>query len=151
MMTIKVGEKAPDFTLTDHNGEIFNLSDNLGRGGIVIYFYPRDNTPGCTTEAKSFRDLYEDFRREGAEVVGISSDGSQKHREFAGRHELPFRLLSDEEGKIRKLYGIPKTLGIIPGRVTFVLDDLGIVRLVFDSQTKVSEHVDRALEIIRGL
>jgi peroxiredoxin Q/BCP len=146
---VKVGERAPDFALPDANGREVRLADFRGRP-VVLYFYPKDDTPGCTKEACSFRDQYQDFRDAGAEVIGVSSDSSDSHRRFAERHRLPFTLLADQGGKVRKLYGVPATLGLLPGRVTFVIDAEGVVRHAFNSQLAATRHVGEALDVLRG-
>src|SRR3989338_7689460 len=111
---IKVGDTAPDFTLQNQEGKPVRLKDFLGKKNIVLYFYPKDETPGCTKEACAFRDSYEVFKEEGAEVIGISSDSADSHRRFASHHRLPFTLLSDEGGEVRKLYGVGSPLGLLP-------------------------------------
>jgi thioredoxin-dependent peroxiredoxin len=118
---------------------------------VVLYFYPKDETPGCTKEACAFRDSYEVFAEAGAEVIGVSSDSVDKHAAFAGHHELPFTLLSDEGGQVRKSYGVPSTLGILPGRVTYVIDRTGTVRHVFNSMTNIGRHVNDALDVVKTL
>jgi peroxiredoxin Q/BCP len=118
---------------------------------VVLYFYPKDNTSGCTAEACAFRDSHEVFSEAGAEVIGVSSDSVAKHTGFADKHKLPFTLLSDQGGKVRKLYGVPAVLGLIPGRVTYVIDREGIVRQVFNSMTNISGHVNDALEMVKQL
>ena len=150
-MGIRVGDVAPDFTLPSQDGSSVALNALLGKGPVVLYFYPKDDTPGCTAEACSFRDAYEDFKEAGAEVVGISSDSAGAHRDFADKHRLPFVLVSDAGGKVRKLYGVPSTLGLLPGRVTYVIDAAGVVRHVFNSQLNPTKHVREALEILRTL
>ena len=148
---IQSGDTAPDFTLPSQSGEPVRLGDRLGQRVVVLYFYPKDNTPGCTAEACAFRDSYEVFTEAGAEVIGISSDSAARHAAFAGQHQLPFTLLSDQGGKIRKLYGVPAVLGLLPGRVTYVIDRQGTVRHVFGSMTSIGQHVSDALEIVRQL
>ncbi len=118
---------------------------------VVLYFYPKDNTPGCTTEAKAFRDHYEAFRDMGAEVIGVSSDSIGSHRDFATSCSLPFTILSDEGGKVRKLYGVPSSMGLFPGRVTYVIDTKGVVRHVFNSQMNPAKHVEEAMKIIEAI
>jgi peroxiredoxin Q/BCP len=140
---------APDFTLPKQDGSSVSLKELLAKGAVVLYFYPKDDTPGCTVEACSFRDAYEDFKDAGAEVVGISSDSAGSHRAFADKHRLPFTLVSDAGGKVRKLYGVPSTLGLLPGRVTYVIDAGGVVRHVFNSQLNVGKHVTEALEVLK--
>src|SRR5271166_6434982 len=131
---VGVGDLAPDFTLPSSTGEMVSLSDFRGKSEVVLFFYPKDDTPGCTAEACSFRDSHEAFREAGAEVIGVSSDSSDSHRKFAGRYGLPFRLLSDPKGELRSRFGVPKTLGLLPGRVTYLIDRHGIVRHIFSSQ-----------------
>ena len=148
---LAVGDPVPYFTLPDQNGQPVHLADVLARGHVVLYFYPKDETSGCTAEACSFRDQYEVFREAGAEVIGVSGDSVASHQQFAQHHRLPFTLLSDAKGAIRKLYGVQNTLGIIPGRVTFVIDRNGILRYSFNSQMNPLRHVPEALAILKGL
>ena len=148
---IRAGDKAPDFTLPSQSGEPVRLYDRLGERVVVLYFYPRDNTPGCTAEACAFRDSYEVFAEAGAEVIGVSSDSVDKHAAFAGHHELPFTLLSDQGGRVRKSYGVPAVVGLIPGRVTYVIDRQGTVRHSFSSMTNIGQHVSDALKVVRRL
>lgn len=151
MAGLRVGERAPNFSLPDENGERVSLEDLRARGPVVVYFYPRDDTPGCTVEACTFRDSYEDFVEAGARVVGISADGDGSHRSFKEKHGLPFVLLTDVDGSVAASYGVKKTLGLLPGRVTFVVDREGVVQSVFDSQIRVRHHVGQALEVVRRL
>jgi peroxiredoxin Q/BCP len=147
-----VGDVAPDFTLPSQSGEEVSLGDFLGRKrAIVLFFYPKDDTPGCTKEACSFRDGYEQFEKLEAEVIGISSDSVKSHERFVEKHGLPFVLLSDEGDQVRKLYGVPNTLGLFPGRVTYVIDKEGVVRHVFSSQLGVTRHVEQALEALEAI
>ena len=148
---IQVGDKAPDFTLVSQSGEPVRLYDRIGDGVVVLYFYPKDETRGCTAEACAFRDSHEVFAKAGAEVIGVSSDSPGKHAAFAEHHKLPFTLLSDKGGQIRKSYGVPAALGLIPGRVTYVIDRTGTVRHVFNSLTNISQHVSDALEVVQRL
>jgi len=147
---IRVGAKAPDFTLPSQSGKLVSLGDFLGRRPVVLFFYPKDNTLGCTKEVCAFRDDFEQFGKLDAEVIGISSDTVQSHRAFAQKHDLPFALLSDKGGKVRKLYGVPNTLGLFPGRVTYVIDEQGVVRHIFSSQLGVERHVEEAISALRG-
>jgi len=148
---IGAGDTAPDFTLPSQAGEPVRLRDRLGERAVVLYFYPKDETPGCTREACAFRDSYEAFTEAGADVIGVSSDSAGRHAAVASHHSLPFTLLADEGGKVRKSYGVPSTLGLLPGRVTYVIDRGGIVRHVFSSQTSIGRHVGDALEIVKKL
>ena len=149
---VGVGDVAPDFTLPSQSGEEVSLRDFIGRKrAIVLFFYPKDDTPGCTKEACSFRDGYEQFEELQAEVIGISSDSVRSHERFVEKHGLPFVLLSDEGGEVRKLYGVPNTLGLFPGRVTYVIDEEGVVRHVFSSQLQAARHVEQALEALEAI
>ena len=148
---VKVGDRAPDFTLLSLTGEPVSLSSFLGKKDVVLYFYPKDNTPGCTAEACSFRDSYEVFQEAGAEVIGISSDSEKSHQQFAKQHHLPFILLSDLGGVVRKHYGVPATFGLLPGRVTYIIDKQGIVRHIFSSQFSPQMHVAEALKVLQAL
>ncbi len=148
---VQVGDKAPDFTLPSQTGEQVRLYDRLNDRVVVLYFYPKDNTSGCTAEACAFRDSYEVFGEAGAEVIGVSSDSVDRHAGFAGKYNLPFTLLSDQGGQVRKTYGVPATLGFVPGRVTYVIDRAGTIRLVFNSMTNIGKHVNDALDMVRQL
>jgi peroxiredoxin Q/BCP len=150
MPKLKIGDTAPDFSLSDASGKEISLKQFKGKQSVVLYFYPKDNTPGCTAQACSFRDQYEDFKDLGAEVIGVSSDSENSHQGFAAQHQLPFILLSDSGGQLRKQFGVPSTLGLLPGRVTYVIDKAGIVRHIFNSQLKATQHVQEALEILRS-
>jgi len=151
-MTLVVGDKAPNFTLSSGSGEKVTLSDLLAKRSVVLFFYPKDDTPGCTVEACTFRDHYEAFQQAGAEVVGVSSDGEASHTKFASKHRLPMTLLTDPDGKVRSLFGVQASLlGLLPGRVTFVIDRAGTIRHVFESQLRVKSHVEQALEVVRRL
>jgi peroxiredoxin Q/BCP len=150
-MTLSVGDKAPDFTLPSSSGEPLTLSELYGRRTVVLYFYPKDDTPGCTVEACSFRDRYDAFTEAGAEVVGVSSDSADSHGRFASKHKLPMKLVSDGDKKLRALYGVKATLGLLPGRATFVIDRKGIVRHVFVSQLRFGRHAEEALEVVKRL
>ena len=148
---LQVGQPAPNFTLKTTTGSTFRLQDQRGRH-VVLYFYPKDDTPGCTAEACSFRDQYEDFQDLGAEVVGISSDSEASHQKFTAKHRLPFELLADEQGAVRKLYEVPRALlGLLPGRVTFVIDKHGVIQYIFNSLTGATDHVRKAKAVIQGL
>jgi peroxiredoxin Q/BCP len=118
-MKVNVGSEAPDFSLNSQNNEKVTLSQFRKKKNVVLYFYPKDETPGCTKEACTFRDSYELFKDLGAEVIGVSADTAESHRAFAENHNLPFTLLSDLHNEARKLYGATSTLGLFPGRVTF--------------------------------
>jgi peroxiredoxin Q/BCP len=148
---LRVGDPAPDFTLPDQQGRPVHLAEYLGKGPIVIYFYPRDYSTGCTAEACAFRDSYTVFTEAGAEVMGISSDSIESHRRFAEERHLPFLLLCDAHASVRRLYKVSPTLGFIPGRVTYVLDQAGTIRHIFSSQINATQHVKEALATISSL
>jgi peroxiredoxin Q/BCP len=146
---VQVGDLAPDFTLPTQTGELFSFHGLLGKSAIVLYFYPRDNTGGCIVEACSFRDSYEVFKEAGAEVIGISSDSVKSHRKFAQKYQLPFTLLSDKSGAVRKLFGVPSTFIVLAKRVTYVIDKQGIVRHIFSSEYMPQKHIKEALNTIK--
>ena len=149
---LQIGDQAPEFSLKTTTGETFLLSEQRGRRSIVLYFYPKDDTPGCTAEACSFRDQYEEFQELGAEVVGVSSDNEASHQKFTQKHRLPFPLLADPGGKVRKLYEVPRALlGLLPGRVTFVIDKQGIIQYIFNSMNRATDHVAQAKEVLLRL
>lgn len=151
-MKIKSGSKIPLFALMDQDGKLFEIKELLGWKNFVIYFYPKDDTPGCTKEACSFRDQFEDFQDAGAEVIGISADTVESHKRFAEKHRLKFRLLSDTGNQVRKTFGVPADLlGLIPGRVTYIVDKTGTVQHVFNSQFNSARHVTEALKILNTL
>lgn len=147
-MALNVGDKLPVFSAIDSNGILFESTSIVGMQPVVIYFYPKDDTPGCTIQACTFRDQYQDFKEAGAEVIGISSDSIQSHQKFAKRYKLPFILLSDGDKKIRKTFQVPTNLfGLLPGRVTYVADRNGIIQLIFDS-ISAKIHITKALAIL---
>jgi peroxiredoxin Q/BCP len=151
---IAEGTPAPDFTLSDQNGEKVTLSKLKG-APVVIYFYPKDDTPGCTKEACDFRDSFANFKKAGATILGISPDSEQSHAKFAKKFELPFTLLADDDKNVCEAYGVwkeksmygKKYMGV--ERATFVIDAKGIVRNVF-SKVKVDGHSTAVLEAIKA-
>ena len=143
-MTVKVGDKAPEFTLPSQMGDNVSLSEFFGKKNVVLYFYPKDETTGCTKEACTFRDKYEELTKLDAEVIGVSGQSVESHISFASHYGLPFILLSDEGNNIRGLYGVPSSMGIIPGRVTYIIDKKGMVRHILNSQTQTQKHVEEA-------
>ncbi|NAS11829.1 peroxiredoxin [Poritiphilus flavus] len=148
-MGLKLGDSIPDFSLKDQNGNWFHLKELIGNKPLVIFFYPKDYTPGCTKEVCDFRDRYEDFQELGAEVVGISSDSEKMHQRFAQSYKLPFTLLSDKGGKVRKLFKVEsKFFNLLPGRETFVVDKSGKLILVFNS-INATNHMPMALKAIQ--
>ncbi len=150
-MKVKVGDKAPDFTLPSQMGDNVTLSEFFGKKNIVLYFYPKDESIGCTKEACSFRDSYQELTELGAEVLGVSGQSVESHKSFATHYGLPFILLSDEANKVRELYGVPATMGIIPGRVTFIIDKNGVVRHIFNSQSQAQRHVEEAKKALQEI
>ena len=151
-MTLSVGDRAPEFTLPASGGKSLSLAElTAGQKAVVVYFYPKDDTPGCTVEACGFRDSYDVFTEAGARVVGISSDSVESHRAFATDCSLPFKILSDADGEVRKRYGVPSSMGFLPGRVTYVIDRGGVVRYIFSSQLHATRHAQEALESLRAI
>jgi peroxiredoxin Q/BCP len=150
MSKIDVGSMIPEFSLKDQHGEIFNIKDLIGKKNLVIYFYPKDDTPGCTKEACYFQDQYEVFRDADAEIIGISGQSVESHFAFAKKYDLSFILLSDTGNKLRKKFGVPSNIfGLLPGRVTYVVNKEGKVTYMFNSQSKATKHVDEALRILQ--
>ncbi len=148
-MSLTVGDTIPEFKLTDQNGEPFDIKSVKGKSNLVIYFYPKNFTPGCTKEACSFRDSYEDFKELGAEVIGISSDSKKSHNQFAKKHQLPFTLLSDSKGVVKRKFGVKNNLfGLIPGRETFVVNKEGIIIFTFNSMN-AERHIKEALKVLK--
>jgi peroxiredoxin Q/BCP len=149
MARIQPGDRAPDFTVKTHSGETITLSELLKENIVVLFFYPKDGTSICTAEACAFRDAYDEFVRAGAMVIGISADGEASHNRFAAQHKLPYHLIGDTDGKLRKAFGVPKTLGLLPGRVTYVIDRAGVVRLAFQAVLGSESHVREALAMVK--
>ena len=151
MGEIKVGDELPLFGAKDQNGNDFYVASVLYAKALVIYFYPKDDTPGCTKQACFFRDQYEEFKDLGVEVIGISGDSVESHEKFAAEYKLPFTLLTDKGKSLRKLFGVKTNLlGLLPGRVTYVIDKKGVVRLVFDSMNAES-HFLKVLDAVKKL
>ena len=150
-MAVNVGDKAPDFALPSQMGDSVTLSEYFGKKSVVLYFYPKDESLGCTKEACTFRDSYEVFTNLGAEVLGVSGQSIESHKSFASHHGLPFLLLSDADNKVRHLYGVPATMGIIPGRVTYIIDKKGVVRHIFNSQYQPEKHVEEAKQMLEKI
>jgi thioredoxin-dependent peroxiredoxin len=151
MKKVEVGSSVPQFTLPDQNGNEFSINSVIGKKNLVIYFYPKDDSPGCTKEACAFRDQFEVFNEADAMIIGISGQSVESHKQFAEKYHLTFTLLSDEGDKVRKLFGVPSSLGMIPGRVTYIVDKSGKVVYVFNSQTQATKHVEEALRILKEL
>ncbi len=151
-MSIKIGDKCPIFSLLDQKGEMYNLNDVIGRKNCVIYFYPKDNTWGCTKQACSFRDAFQDFVDLGCEVIGISSDSVSSHKLFSEKYNLNFPILSDSKDEVRNLFGVPKSLfGLLKGRVTYIIDKNGIVVWVFNSQVNSVAHISKAISFVKEM
>jgi peroxiredoxin Q/BCP len=148
MALLQPGSIAPDFELPDADGKLIRLSDLRGKNTVVIYFYPKDDTSVCIKQACAFRDEFAKFQNAGAVILGISDDSGESHRCFSAKYSLPFSLLSDRGGRVRKLYGVAKKFGLLPGRVTFVIDREGVVRLVYSALSESDKHVRQALTAI---
>jgi len=145
---IEIGDKAPAFQATLQDGGTFDSTSLLGRKSLVLFFYPKDGTPVCTQEACAFRDAYAEFVGADVEVVGVSGDSPESHRRFAARHSLPFPIISDAGGALRRLFGVPRAWGLFPGRVTYVIDKKGVVRMVYNATLAAEPHVRKALEAV---
>ncbi len=150
--SIQIGDHCPIFSLPDSIGKDIQVNDYLGQKILVLFFYPKDDTPGCTKEACAFRDAYADFVDLGCEVFGISSDAAATHQNFQQKHQLPYPLLSDSQKKVRQQFGVPGNLfGLIPGRVTYVIGLDGKVAGIFNSQTNPVGHITEALKVVKSL
>jgi peroxiredoxin Q/BCP len=149
LVKVKTGDRAPDFTLPSSSGEYTTLSEFFGKKNVVIFFYPMDESPVCSREAEAFRDKYEVFKELNAEVMGISSQNVESHKSFASHHNLPFILLNDTDNSVRKLYGVSTTLGVVPGRVTYVIDKEGVIKYIFSSQFQPAKHAEEALRTLK--
>lgn len=148
-MAIQLGDQFPQFIALSQDGTSFD-SCGIQHKPVVVYFYPKDNTPGCTAQACSFRDAYQDFQDLGAEVIGISGDSVRSHQNFQDKYKLPFVLLSDTDRKLRKLFGVPTALfGFLPGRVTYVFDATGKCIYIFDSLS-AKVHISKALQALQS-
>jgi len=150
MKKIAIGDTVPTFSLLDQNGKMIKIDAALGKP-MVIYFYPKDDTPGCTKEACKFRDEFENFTDLGAMVIGISADSVESHKNFEEKYNLPFTLLADTENVVRKLFGVPNNLFVIPGRVTYVVNNKGIVVYVFNSQLGSEKHISESLQKLKDI
>lgn len=148
MKPVQVGDIVPSFSLKDQDGNLFDINTRLGRKKLVIFFYPQDGSLNCTKEACYFRDLSDVFEEADAIVIGISGQSVESHKQFAEKNKLNYTILSDSDGEVRKLFGVPaKVFGLVPGRVTYIADKSGKVVHIFESQTDVMRHVDEALKI----
>lgn len=151
-MSLKIGDKCPEFKLQDQHGQWCDIKSLIGTKSLIIYFYPKDDTPGCTKEACMFRDSYEEFKDLGCEVIGISSDSVDSHKAFAEKYRLSFTLLADTDGKVRKQFGVPGNLfGLIPGRVTYIIDKSGTIKGIFNSLLDPAGHLKNAFETVKNL
>jgi peroxiredoxin Q/BCP len=150
MTKLNIGDKAPDFTLPSNTGKNITLSDFFGKNNIVLFFYPRDEGPTCIKEAQTFRDKIEDFKSRNAQIIGISAQSVESHKQFATHHNLPYILLSDSDNSTRELYGVKSTLGV-PGRATFVIDKEGTIKHIFVSQLQFSKHAQEALNALKQI
>ncbi|HVV45077.1 MAG TPA: peroxiredoxin [Bryobacteraceae bacterium] len=147
MPLLEPGAMAPDFELPDSTGAPVRLSALRGRP-VVVYFYPKDDTTVCTKQACTFRDRFAEFESSGARILGISDDSAASHTKFAAKYALPFTLLSDKGGGVRKLYGVNKKFGLIPGRATYVIDPAGKIRHVYSALSESGQHVEEALRAL---
>ena len=150
-MPVHVGDEAPAIDLQLQDGRTVNLRDFRGQQAVVLFFYPKDNTPVCTAEACSFRDAYADFSGLDAEVIGVSGDTLASHQQFAEKHQLPYLLASDKDGSLRRAFGVPRTLGVLPGRTTYVIDKSGTVQSVFSAAFSADKHVAEARRVLQAL
>ena len=149
-MSLKIGDKLPDFSLFDQDGRNRTSKQCKGKK-LILFFYPKDDTPGCTAEACGFRDKYDLFKLFGAVVWGVSNDNQLSHKKFAEKNKLPFPLLCDENNSLRNKFGVPKVLGLLDGRVTYLVDSTGVIRHVFNDLLNSAKHVTTALQILEEI
>lgn len=150
MLKINKGDKCPDFSLLNQNGELVNLHTFIGQKNIVLFFYPKDNSLGCTIEACSFRDNLPTFEGLDCVVLGISSGSVFSHKDFSDKYNLKYDLLSDVDDELRNKFGLPKSyFGLMKARVTFVIDKKGIIQFMFNSQSNVYAHVKKAIAVLQ--
>lgn len=147
---LQAGDKAPAFSLADQDGNVVDVGEKIGKKALAVYFYPKDFTAGCTLEAHEFRDMHEEFQRNGAEVIGVSGDSPETHRQFRQENKLPFNLLSDPEDRVRDLYGA-WSVGHSPGRVTYLIDKQGVIRMVFSSVIQPKKHSHEAMRVLQEI
>jgi len=147
---VKVGDSAPDFEGLTSDGTRLGLKDFVGKKSVVLYFYPKDDTPGCTKEACSFRDNLDSVKKMGAEVIGVSLDSVESHKKFASKYNLPFPLISDKEKRVAEAYGVLRNTGTSTNRVTFIIDKAGKVAKVFP-QVDVTKHTEEVVEALKAL
>ena len=149
---LEVGDKAPDFVRTDENGSPVHLADRFSKHVVVLFFYPADNSAGCTREACAFRDSYEDFQDAGAEVIGVSGGTAEGKQKFIRSNRLPFTLINDADGAVQEMYGIGRALlGLASQRITYVIDRAGVIRHKFESNFNMDAHAKEALQIVQAL
>ena len=149
-MLFRSGDRAPLIALPDAEG-VERRSDQIGGSSLVLFFYPKDDTPGCTAEACAFRDSYSDLQALGAQVWGVSGDDATSHQRFAARHGLPFPLLVDRGNTLRQAFGVPTVLGLLPGRVTYVIDGNGVIRHVFNNLLDGPAHRREAMAALKAI
>jgi len=147
---LNVGDTAPDFSLLDERGLPVSLKDYLGSKVVVLYFYPKDFTPGCTAEACSFRDNYKPYQDKGAVVIGVSVDSVESHLKFAEKHNLPFSILSDSSKEVARAYGVLGIGGFLAKRVTFIIDKKGKIAHVFP-KVDVKQHSEEILKALEEM
>ena len=147
---LAAGDRAPLIALQDQTG-VERRSDQLSGQALVLFFYPKDDTPGCTMEACAFRDSYTDLQAMNAQVWGVSGDDAASHQRFAARHNLPYPLLVDRGNQLRQAFGVPSVLGLLPGRVTYVIDGSGVIRHVFNNLLDGPAHRREAITALQRL
>jgi peroxiredoxin Q/BCP len=151
-MSKRIGDPCPKFKLFDQDGELINIEDCIGTKNCVIYFYPKDDTAGCTKEACTFQSNLHSFDELNCEVFGISTDSVASHKKFANKYQLKFKLLSDPNKVVRNAFGVPGNLfGLIPGRVTYIIDKNGVIRGIYNSQTDPVGHINKSIQALKTL
>ena len=151
-MDLKIGTKFPDFSLLDDEHNLFSLKKNFTNKFLLIYFYPKNDTPGCTKQACYFRDYKLEFEKYNCDIIGISSDHTKSHQKFRAKYYLPFKLLSDQDSKLRKKLKLPKDFfGLTPSRITFVINSKFEILFIFRSSLNMKSHISSGLKFLRRI
>jgi len=150
-MPLKLNDKLPDFILKNQYDKKVNSKIFFGKN-LVVFFYPKDDTPGCTMEVCNFRDNYSEIKKYNSNIIGISSDSVKSHKKFSKKFNVTYDLLSDYDNTVKKLFGVPRSLfGLLPGRVTYIFDKKGILLKIINSQININEHLLKTIKFLKKL
>jgi len=149
-MPLKINQKAPDFTLKDDQGRLFSLHQAMKRQPFILYFYPKNFTPGCTKEACEFRDHFSVFKNKDIEVLGISQDTVSSHQKFKKEHNLPFKLLADVNGKVSRLYKATVPIVGMTRRISYLIDDQMVIKAIYENMFGAEKHIDEMISAVKA-